>query len=266
MRVFGRYAWTTSIAVPFAFLILSAPTQATPVTVTGGFTSFSGTVGAGGQFETLLNGVVVCPDAGCQEAIGNLNLIFASPVDSVDFRNSSFGSPNEPNLVSFTPAPAQDVSLGQEFLLGTFTYRNGIWFTDPTFGFTLITQSSDPILDGHVFSDSLHMTITGNLTSNTPVQNADFFKFVGREDLGSFRAYEITDSPTGSNVVTADFYGRIDSLIPTRFANAQGGGFLHPSVGALPAAEPGTLALLAVGLGMIARARVYRNFDEKRGE
>jgi hypothetical protein len=250
MMTVARNRWLTSISLVSVFFILSTPTQATPVTVTGGFTSFSGAVGAGGQFETLINGAVVCPNAGCQEIIGDLSLAFGSPVASVDFRNSTSGSANEPNLVMFTPAAPQDVILGQEFLLGTFTYRNGIWFTDPTFGFTLTTSSSDTSLDGQVFSDSLHLTITGNAASNTPEQNADFLSFVVRSDLGSVRGYELSDSPNGSNIVTADFYGRIGSLIPTRFANAQGGGFLDPSVGVLPAAEPGTLALLGIGIGI----------------
>ncbi|MEW6684216.1 MAG: choice-of-anchor K domain-containing protein [Nitrospirota bacterium] len=260
-----------------AIVCVAQAANAVPVSVIGGFTSFSGVVGAGGSFVTTINGSVVCPESGCDTTFGDDSFPFTSippftsPISTVEFGNSTLSgfsgttpvyTPQTPNLLSFAPAAPQDVIAGQEFLLGTFTYANGIWFTDPTFGFSLTTVSSDPALNGQVFSDSLRLTITPNdFVNQTPDQNADFISFLGRPDLGSARAYELADSPTGSNLMTFDFYGRIGSLIPTRFDNAAGGGFLDPGVAIEPTPrasvpEPGTFTLMLSGLvGVLAYRR-----------
>lgn len=65
------------------------------------------------------------------------------------------------------------------------------------------------------------------------------------------RAYELFDSPTGGNTVTWELGGRISSLDVTGFANATGGGFLHPTV--LPIPEPGVAVLLATAAIALAR-------------
>ncbi len=68
-----------------AILVCVAHTaHAIPVSVTGGFTSFSGVVGAGGTFVTAINGSVVCPDSGCSTVSGNTSFAFASPTSTVD--------------------------------------------------------------------------------------------------------------------------------------------------------------------------------------
>ncbi len=240
---------------PAILLGVALPAHASLVSVTGGFTSFSGTVGSDGQFETVIDNNVVCPDAGCGTGIGVASLSFGTPLEFVEFYTVDFGTLLESNEVLFTPAPLQDVLPGQEFLLGTLTYTNGIWFSDPDFGFTLTTQSLDPALDGLVFQDTLHLFITTNAAGNTPFQNADFVYFLNNTALGSVRAFELFDSPVVANSVTVDVYGRISSLHVTRFDNAVGGGFIDPSVGAQPSVpEPAALALLTTGLLGLARA------------
>jgi hypothetical protein len=246
-------------ALVVMLLACAAPVSAAPVWVTGGFTSFSGVVGSDFQFDTLINGDVVCPDAGCGIGIGAANVVFGSPAGQVDFFTTDFGSPAIANQLVFTPAQPQDVVKGQEFLLGTLSYTNGIWFTDPEFGFSLTTHSDDPDLAGFELVDTVHLFITTNLPTNTPDFNADFVYLKNLTTLGSVRAYELADSPNGSNRVTVDVFGTINSLHLTRFANAQGGGFIDAGVNAeptpapAPVPEPATIALLAAGLASMAR-------------
>jgi hypothetical protein len=61
--------------------------------------------------------------------------------------------------VWFQPAVPQQVGpvgpfTSSSFLLGQIIYTNGIWTGDATFGFTLVTQSTDPLWNGKTFSDS----------------------------------------------------------------------------------------------------------------
>ena len=124
-----------------------------------------------------------------------------------------------------------DVAVGGEFLLGTFSFLNGEWWAaSPIHDFTMemVTHSSDGALNGHVFSDTLILNITFN--GGPPENKADFFYFAGRPDLGSMRVYENQDGL--SNYGTVELYGKIGSLIPTRFANPTGGVFLDPSIDA----------------------------------
>src|SRR5262249_53265958 len=137
-----------------ASLVLAAPAGASIVTISGGFTDYSGSVGTG-NYTTTINGANVCPDTRCtapgNNDTGTTSLRFGSPVSSVNFGYTLNGTPGISNLVEFTPGPATNVgALGQEFLLGTFTYTNGEWFgaTTPSFGFTLQTHSSNPAFDG----------------------------------------------------------------------------------------------------------------------
>ena len=84
--------------------------------------------------------------------------------------------------------------------------------------------------------------------------------------LPSIRAYELADSPNGSNSVSVDLFGKFGSLDLTRFDNVTGGGFLDVSLtsdlGGPPpppppsVPEPATLTLM--GAGMIGLAAVRR--------
>ena len=244
--------WIAKTCTTF-LLVVSGSAAASFVSVVGGFTSFSGTVG-GGQFVTTINGNVVCPIAGCGATSGPADVLFASPQGTVDFSAAQLGTPLTPNAVSFTPAAAQDVVVGQTFLLGTMTFTNGIWFGIADFGFSLTSLSTDALLNGFVFSDMLQMVLTPN--TGTALENADFVHFVNHPGLGSARAFEFTGAP-GSNTVTWEVYGHIGSLEITSFANASGGGFLNPSVTIPPAPipEPATLWLLALSLLGLAASR-----------
>lgn len=252
-------------AVVSAFLCvvavgMSGWAEAAPVSVQLKFNSFEGVVGSDFQFVTFLDQgsgpQILCPDAGCGTGIGVASVPLAGS-NQVEFWNEDFGVERPHNAIRFVSSGVQHVSLGEEFLLGTISYTNGIWFTDPEFSVTLTSSSTDPLFDNKSWNDTIHLFITPNLPSNAPRQNADFIFLKLLEPLGSVRAFELGESPEG-NTVEAELHGAINSLDLTRFANASGGGFLDPSTGAQPTAvpEPGSLALLATalaGLGWFKR-------------
>ncbi|WP_373693578.1 PEP-CTERM sorting domain-containing protein [Limnofasciculus baicalensis] len=65
----------------------------------------------------------------------------------------------------------------------------------------------------------------------------------------------------GSNIGQVDFYGRIGSLIPTRFANPSGGAFLDSSIvtntsQAVP--EPSTVAGTLIVSSLMLLRRLQR--------
>ena len=244
------------------------------VSVTGGFLSYSGPTGfddvsvlgiTGAQ--TLVNGNVVMPTAPIPgfeafPGIGTAVVPFGSAVPSVEFwivrddpANPGTQIEDLRNFIGFAPAAPQSVSAaGQEFLLGTFSLQNGtFWaFADLTLRFRLTTVSSDPTLNGHVFEDTLQWVTTPNGGPPlTPADRADFFYFLGHPGLGTMRVFEAFD---GTNTGTIDLYGRIGSLIPTRFADATGGAFIGPGI---PTAVPGpaTPFLLVLGCGLLALVR-----------
>jgi hypothetical protein len=76
------------------------------------------------------------------------------------------------------------------------------------------------------------MVLTPNSTSNTPQQNADTYTLLNATgdtlNLNHMQVYELADSPTGSNMGTADLYGQIGSLDLTALSNPEGGLFLGP--------------------------------------
>jgi hypothetical protein len=230
------------------------PASASLITLAGSFGSFSGPVAYppsspdwGGFGPSVINGTEVSPTSPSSRAGVGLVSNHALGTSSVEFYDDGEAH----NLLQFTPGADVDVIfLGQEFLIGTFTLQNGNWFGglgegDSLFTFSVTTSSSDPLFDGHTFSDTIVFHVTQFAPGNTPQQNADVFSFLGRSDLGTMSVYESSDSPTGSNIGTIDFYGRIGSLIPTRFANAAGGAFIGATV-----PEPGIHTLILAGLGL----------------
>jgi hypothetical protein len=63
--------------------------------------------------------------------VGQLDLTYGgmlSPAEGIEFWQSLDDSKGAVNGINFTPAPAAEVTVGQEFLVGTFTFTNGGWF------------------------------------------------------------------------------------------------------------------------------------------
>ena len=170
------------------------------------------------------------------------------------------------NTFAFTPGDPANVSAGDIFKLGSFTFTNGTWFDTIQLAFSLTTHSANPTLDNHVFSGTMNLIVNPNVAGD-PYLSADYFYIAERPDLGSVRVFERLIQPAGNPgfTGTADIYGEIGSLIPTSFANPSGGAFLSPSietdpmVGTTP--EPGSFCLMAMSLAcvaFVARAKQLR--------
>jgi hypothetical protein len=272
-------------ALVFLGAVLTVPAHADlMVSVTGGFTSFQGVVlGPAAGTQSFINGTSVCPDTGCGTSAGTANLTFQPPTpkNTVDFYNLQYigGPPNTPNELQFTPAAPQQVHVAgpvTQYLLGTVTFENGIWSGDADFGFQLTTHSNDAALDGQTNDVIIRMRLTpNNFVNQTPDQNADFLELINPttgqpidnwltgNPLQTLRVDEIQDSPTGSNIGSANLYGVIDDLFFTDFANPTGAAFLSSShtlspdsTSAVP--EPSAVVLLCgalVGMAICVRRR-----------
>lgn len=247
---------------------------ASPVTFSGGFSSFVGAVAtASGSLAqsvyTEINGVTVYADGplpGGKFGFDNYGLglstrsllIAGQPVPTVNFSRVFFSQPH-PNSITFTPNTQLDLSVGQSFRIGTFTMSNGAWwgnspgntsYPDTDFGFSVTTHSSDPALNGFTFSDTVRFVVTAaSQAGATREDDADIFYFVDRRDLGSMRVYESVDPSGGgsyANTGSIDLIVRIGSLVPVALDNAQGGAFVGAAIPAVP--EPHSAALLSLGL------------------
>lgn len=265
---------------PIARVMLAAaalaawPAGAAMVSVSGGFTSFnsSAVFGFPGFQWTELNGQVICPDAGCNTGLGPANVSFAQPLAGVTFQNFLQGTGDPLNNVSFTPASPQLVTAtgaANPFLLGTLSFTNGI-ASNTSFGFTLTTHTAGgspdcltvpgvDAFDCQTLVDTLFMQVTPNdFLTKTPMQNADFVYFSGAPLIGSARAYELSDTPTGTNTVSVDVWGYINSLHLSAFTKPSGG-FFDPGIAIDPTPtnmpEPATLALLSAALCTVGLAR-----------
>jgi hypothetical protein len=267
---FGSRAPLGLVIAGVASLLMAEAAHAVPVSIIGGFTSFDGTVfGSETSFIQRVNGTTMCPTSGCAE-VGDAHLDFATPQQTVVMeQEDAFGIETYArNRVLFIPAAAQEVSgtgLANRFLLGTLAFENGIWSDGPRLGFTLTTQSSDPLYNGHTYTDFVQMVVTPNsFGTGSPEANADFIHFVSSPQAGSLRAFELQDSPGSGNFVTAQLFGYIGSLHLSVMADATGGGFIDPGVGLAPTPssvpEPSTAVLFGMaGIGLLlARRRSVR--------
>jgi hypothetical protein len=258
--------------------VVSGTAQAERITVTGAFTSFSGVVLGGGQsfMQFCPAGAcggpgpgpftsTICPDAGCTSALGLATRSLGGRPNQDTTSQLFFRvSGNPRNALIFRANSLLDDASPSRFKLGTLTFTNGLWTADATIGFSIVADT--PIHQPHRFTGLVSMRLTPN--TGTPQQNADFITLTDAagnpvvspltlENLGSVRAYELDDSPTGGNTVTVDLFGQFGSLNLTDFANPVGDGFLDASITAELAGpvavipEPSTCTLVAVALGFI---------------
>jgi hypothetical protein len=218
--------------------------------------------------------------AGIEEVHGSRNF-FVPGSTPTGTRNVSLvehpccGQPAaEENLFSFAPRPFTNVAVGQSFVLGTLTFKNGVWFGNDTPGidrkthleFRAVTTSSS----GAQFNQTLFGTVTMTVhaidrslctTQAGRDAEADWITVDGATSsiTGAFRVYDDYCRPPGfTNVGSVDIVARFNSLDLVGFANPQGG-FVTTSMVALPTPapqatvpEPATWALVSGGLAGLA--------------
>lgn len=263
-----------------ASLTLVMPAGAAVVTFDGGLTTFQSALGThtnalgNADGNGSLNGVALEIDSTkplVQYGGGNTNDFYqsktvslASATTAVQFEyTDAVGYTPNPNRISFAAAASADVVLGQTFKVGTLSYTNGFWYPYANIGLTITTSSSDSTLNATFMGNIIVQVSAPEPFDQTDYEgNADYFYLQGQSgalaSLGSARVYEKHVQPPNKpgNVGTFDLYARLDgqNLIPVRFDNPQGGGFLSTSLQpvvttAVP--EPETYAMLLAGLGLI---------------
>src|SRR5437016_10688275 len=124
-----RISVTTRV---LAWVCLLAPigaqsAVAAAVSITGGFTSYDGSVGGCGQYVSTINGQNVTPATGCNSSFEKALQMTFPATQSVEFSERQFFETSDKvhNLVSFSPsAPQQVAAVGDRFLWGTVTFAN----------------------------------------------------------------------------------------------------------------------------------------------
>ncbi len=198
----------------------------------------SGALGADSLYVTRVNGVDLTPAGG--NAVVPISTRLPAGTRSVSYATEIPGFFVPPtNGVSFTPRTpfeAPSLPVGTELLLGELSLRNGTWSAPlASIAFT-VSVLVDGVAVG-TWSDVLeHRSLIGT----TPEENADSFGFRDHPGLGTVRVYE-----GGSAAVT--LFGRIGSLVPSRFGNLTGDGFLATGGGGT-VPLPGTAWLAAAAL------------------
>ena len=264
--------WATLLLIAGMGLVGNA--SATPVTVTGTFTSFTSDM-ADSAVAPVVNGVSLTSSGSSGSTGFNYTsnpVIFSSPTTRLDFiRNPPITPGVWPvNAFEFIPnAGSSDVVSGQTFSLGTFRYTNGQWFPRADIGFTLTTHSAEPSFDGITLSGTMRLisTSVGDVAPFNPYDEADFFYLLDNPSLGSARVFEAANfhtslQPSGNPGNTGDFAltGFIGSLHPNGFVPLNAAGFttrsivggpvdlstIHP-----PIPEPESYAMLLAGLGLL---------------
>lgn len=170
------------------------------------------------------------------------------------FRRTDLTENRFDNFFEFIPTPFTNVQIGQPFVLGYFTYKNGRYFlnseSDNTrdlfvADLTVETDSEQP-----QFIQSLTKKIGLDITPNlgNPEQNADIIYFLDNPEYGSFRIYEDQEA-------TVEILGLFGSLDLAGFGGVVSGqdtGFTTQSIERFPIPEPLTLLGTATAIGFAA--------------
>lgn len=269
-------------AVLIAGMGLVGNAAATPVTVTGTFTSFTSDMAVPPippvdpvPPPPVVNGVSLTPSGSSGSSFRYLTsnpVIFSNPTTRLDFIRNPPGTSGvwPTNALEFIPnAGPSDVEPGQTFTLGTFRYTNGQWFPRADIAFSLTTHSADAGLNGVTFSGTMRLVSTSvaDEAPFNPYDEADFFYLLDNPSLGSSRVFEAANfhpslQPSGNPGNTGDFAltGYIGSLVPNGFVPLNAAGFTTPSIvgGPVdlstihpPIPEPETYAMMLAGLGLL---------------
>lgn len=218
------------------------------VTTEASFNRFvSGALGAGSLYVTRVNGQNVTPAGGNEVIPIDVDLPAGTTSVTYETQIPDFFVPPV-NRVGFRASPSLEtpsLPVGTELLLGELSLSNGSWSAAlASIAFTVTVR-----LDGDAvgtWSDVLeHRTLVGA----TPEENADSFGFRDHPALGTVRVLE-------AGTAFVQIYGRIGSLVPTRFGTVSGDGFLVGATGTVPV--PATLLLALAALGVAALARPCR--------
>jgi hypothetical protein len=272
--------------------LLCAPLLATAQTGSGtvnfGFTSFSGPMALSTQANAadsaswITYGLVneVTPSAtgwadagrGGADPTGYVTGSLAlGRTSEVRYRYNTTADPSAGvNIISFAPAAFSNVAAGQTFVLGTLTYQNGFWYgggetaaynTPTDFGFTMQTVSGDRAEFNQTINGTIRnvVHVVPNDQGFNPAfyeAEADWVYLSGTNvsiSMGAFRVFDNCCKPAGAgNVGTVQILGRFNSLDIDAFGDVSGGGFVTSSVNPLPIPEPGTWALMLLGLAGLA--------------
>jgi hypothetical protein len=242
---------------------MGGASPAAPVNLDGTFLWFNSFLGA--DRTSFVNGTALTPGAPISSTRYLSNTVnFTAPTTTVAFNYDPaccgfvFPAPYV-NSFEFIAAPQANVSAGDIFLLGAFRFTNGQWWERADVGFRLTSHSADPTLDGHPWEGTLRLisvaAIPAFVDPNADARReADYFWVLERPGLGSMRVYDRFRQPQGSPGWSESFaiYGRIGSLIPTSIVALGSAGFTDPSIqpglSGPDVPEPGTLALLGIGL------------------
>lgn len=205
-------------------------------------------IGSGTLAATFISPSPTCiPSSAMQPGV------FVPVCDGVGSSHVSWGDPSTFGIgqssFTFLPNVFTNVALGQTFVMGTLTFFNGTvgTGTEITDIMLRIVSTSATSAFNQILGLPLHITQTPNANAD-PIADADFFYFSDALQFGSFRVLE-------GQTATVQILGRFNSLDNMGFGqitseSVPGAGFVLPSVNVVP--EPGTLALVVVGLGVVA--------------